>query len=178
MNPATQEANERGWMLAPARLPRTDVAKLRRLYHEAHAGSPRTPVVVSIALHFDLDDPGLLALAKLGVPADHVLVSAGDGNGERTIVVKISAHAKLTSRLAPPPARFALSTTLESRDEHRWVSVSLGEHRFRRTTSISEWTRILGRRCRHARGVLAHLRTSTLAEVFANDVRPGSSKVP
>lgn len=158
MRPATQAERERGWVLAPARLPRADVAKLRRLYHTAHAASPQPhwlpSPTVDVVLHgIDRDeDPLRLALAKLGASTAGVLVTAqaGDSAGN-SISVKVCVF-------------------LGDVGDRR---VEVATHRFRRTTPISEWTRILGRHCRHALGVLAHLRTPTLATIFS-----GTSKVP
>jgi hypothetical protein len=47
--------------------------------------------------------------------------------------------------------------------------VQVAHHKFRRRTPVNEWTRILGRHCRHAHGVLAHLRIPTLAEIFSQE---------
>lgn len=158
MRPATQAERERGWALAPARLPRADVAKLRRLYHAAHAASPQphwlpNPIVDTVLHAVDRDDPLRLALAKLGASAAGVLVTAqaGDSAGN-SITVNVSVF-------------------MGENVGDRRVEVAI--HRFRRTTPISEWTRILGRHCRHALGVLAHLRVPTLATIFS-----GASKVP
>lgn len=158
MRPATREERERGWVLAPARLPRADVAKLRRLYHAAHAASPQphwlpSPTVDTVLHAIDRDDPLRLALAKLGASTAGVLVTAqaGDSAGN-SIAVNVSVF-------------------IGDNVGDRRVEVAI--HRFRRTTPVSEWTRILGRHCRHALGVLAHLRVPTLATIFS-----GTSKVP
>lgn len=133
------EEHVRGWALAPARLPREDVRTLRRLYTEAHAAPVDGPLSIAV-LHVDREDQRKLALSKLGVDAPQVRLQAAAK--ENNIVVSVIAAV--------------------SRDE--WTSVA--NHKFRRSTPVNEWTRILGRHCRHALGVLAHLRTRTLAQVF------------
>lgn len=142
--PPEQEARKRGWELAPARLPREDVASLRRLYHDAHRVVPPawlgSQPIVTVALHVDREDQRKLALAKLGAQAPQVRVQASAQ--ENAITVSIVAAA--------------------SSDD--WTEVA--SHKFRRSTNITEWTRILGRHCRHALGVLAHMRAPTLAQVF------------
>lgn len=155
MRPATQEERDRGWVLAPARLPRADVAKLRRLYHAAHAVLPRNwppnqQSLVDTVLHaVDRDDPLRLALAKLGAPTAGVLVTA-QASDQITVSVAVFTGERVGDR-----------------------RVEVAIHRFRRSTPVSEWARILGRHCRHALGVLTHMRTPTLSTIFG-----GASKVP
>lgn len=158
----TEWSVKAGWTLAPARLAREDVATLRKLFVTAHAvfkppswiGAP----VVTAVLHVDRENTRKLALAKLGATAPHVFVSAQAGTNIITVTIyaDVGAHDPQSIRaLANSP-----------------TATMVARHRFRRTTPVSEWTRILGRHCRHALGVLAHLRAATLAEVF------GTSKVP
>jgi len=142
------EEHARGWALAPARLPREDVATLRKLYAAAHVAlmlAERT-----VVLHVDREDGRKLALAKLGRPAPHVLVRATVSEN----AIDVGVYAVKGDGGDP---------------------VQVAHHKFRRVTPVNEWTRILGRHCRHALGVLAYLRVPTLAEVFA---REGASKVP
>ena len=133
------EEHTRGWALAPARLPREDVATLRKLYAAAHVAlmlAERTAV-----LHVDRENGRKLALAKLGRPAPHVLVRATVSEN----AIDVGVYAVKGDGGDP---------------------VQVAHHKFRRRTPVSEWTRILGRHCRHALGVLAHLRIPTLAQVF------------
>jgi hypothetical protein len=143
-----------GWRLAPARLPREDLATLRKLYVAAHtAYKPPDWIaapVVTATLHADREDTRKLALAKLGAAAPHVLVSAQAGLS----VITVTIYADVNKHNPRDPG----SPT---------NAVKVAAHRFRRTTPVGEWTRILGRHCRHAFGVLAHLRAATLTQVFS-----------
>ena len=134
----------RGWALAPARLAREDVVKLRRLFAAAHAAPLNTDA--TIALHIDREDTRKLALAKLGARAPHVLVSAFATENMLTVTLQAVHYANTNPD--DSPALFVAS------------------HKFRRSTPVKEWTRILGRHCRHAIGVLKHARTPTLASIF------------
>lgn len=147
----TTDEHTRGWALAPARLVREDVKTLRKLYAEAHSIRPATTPwiteeIAAARLHVDREDERKLALAKLGREAPHVKILAHAA--ENTITVEVTVY--------PCIVPGALATHVAT-------------HKFRRGTHPKEWTRILGRHCRHAFGVLAHLRIRTLAEVFATD---------
>jgi hypothetical protein len=104
-------------------------------------------------LHVDREDTRKLALAKLGATAPHVLVTAQPGLNFITVIVyaDVGAH--------DPQSVRALA--------NRPTATQVATHRFRRATPMHEWTRILGRHCRHAFGVVAHLRAATLTQVFS-----------
>lgn len=142
----TTDEHLQGWARAPARLAREDVRTLRKLYSAAHAAqfAPSETTVMAV-LHVDREDERKLALAKLGRTAPHVLLRATAETNTITVQVFASGY----------------------RAHEPNVTTSVASHKFRRSTPMNEWTRILGRHCRHAHGVLAHLRTKTLAEVFA-----------
>ena len=152
----TAEEHTRGWALAPARLAREDVVTLRKLYTATHAvrSANINATFINAVLHVDREDDRKLALAKLGRPAPHVLVRATVSEN----AIDVGVYAVKVDGDGDPSA-----------------SAQVAHHKFRRTTPVNEWTRILGRHCRHAFGVLAHLRAPTLAQVFARD--DGVSKV-
>jgi hypothetical protein len=143
----------RGLALAPARLAREDVRTLRKLYAAAHPtvlarriGSHDASEVEAV-LHVDREDERKLALAKLGRDAPRVLLRATTTENSITVQVFASGY----------------------RANEPNVVTTVATHKFRRSTPVNEWTRILGRHCRHALGVLAHLRIRTLAEIFSQE---------
>jgi hypothetical protein len=140
----TTDEHTRGWALAPARLAREDVKTLRKLYTEAHSILPPwlTDSTATARLHVDREDERKLALAKLGREAPHVRVLV--------LITENTITADVTAVVDHP------------------TGTHVATHKFRRGTHPKEWTRILGRHCRHALGVLAHLRIRTLAEVFSS----------
>jgi hypothetical protein len=96
-----------------------------------------------VALH--PDDPHTEALARLGGLTDRVWIRVEAG--ETRIAVTVGTQVGATFSM---------------------VAV----HRFRRSTTVKEWTRILGRHCRHAFGLLAYKRTPVYQSLF------GASKEP